>query len=102
MFLSPTAACPIRAGRVYLNFKFVRHARAMADASARPRVLAVRHTPGKGVSTPRVALAAVSANSPRLVARAQPEQGSVDFDKLVSGLASALEELAAGAKGAGA
>lgn len=74
----------------------------MAEASGRPRVLAVRHTPGKGVSRPRVALAAVSANSPRLVARAQHEQGSVDFDKLVSGLASALEELAAGAKGAGA
>ncbi len=84
----------------------------------RPRVLAagqVRgHTPGgtlaghpvAGVAPPRAALAALSANSPRLAGRgpaaptAKPAPG--DFDQLFCGLASDLAELASGASGVGA
>jgi len=85
----------------------------------RPRVLeagVVRgHTPSgalagrpvAGVAPPRAALAALSANSPRLAVRgagaptAKPAPPAGDFDQLFCGLASDLEELASGASGAG-
>ena len=79
---------------------------AAVAPAGRPRVLSVR-TPGKspaGASgvPPRAALAALSANSPRLARSlpgerpAEPAASPGDFDQLFSGLASDLEELASG------
>ena len=107
----PVTALPLR----HALFKF----EAKLYAMQRPRVLeagVVRgHTPSgalagrpvAGVAPPRAALAALSANSPRLAVRgagaptAKPAPPAGDFDQLFCGLASDLEELASGASGAG-